>query len=84
MLHFAARGLEAAFYAVRLFKFQQGPRIWLRQSAGAAAPSGVSALHDVKSVGALLFSPNLRHVRGGLQLLPDIAGKLAEEGLRCR
>ncbi len=31
--------------------FQQGPRIWLCQSAGAAAPSGGSALHEVKSVG---------------------------------
>ena len=31
---------------------QQGPRDWLCQTAGAAAPSGGSALHAVKSVGA--------------------------------
>jgi 4-hydroxybenzoate polyprenyltransferase len=30
-----------------------GPRDWLSQTAGAAAPSGGSALHAVKSVGAL-------------------------------
>jgi 4-hydroxybenzoate polyprenyltransferase len=32
---------------------QPGPRDWLCQTAGAAAPSGGSALHAVKSVGAL-------------------------------
>ena len=32
--------------------FKQGPRNWLSQAAGAAAPSGGSALHEVKSVGA--------------------------------
>ena len=31
---------------------QQGPRVWLRQPAGAAAPSGGSAVHAVTSVGA--------------------------------
>jgi len=31
---------------------QQGPRDWLSQTAGAAAPSGGSVLHAVKSVGA--------------------------------
>jgi hypothetical protein len=31
---------------------QQGPRGWLRQTAGAAAPSGGSAAHAVASVGA--------------------------------
>jgi N-acetylmuramate 1-kinase len=34
---------------------QQGPRDWLCQTAGAAAPSGGSALHEVKSVGVLDF-----------------------------
>ena len=32
--------------------FKQGPRDWLRQTAGAAAPSGGSAVHAVTSVGA--------------------------------
>ena len=32
--------------------FEQGPRDWLRQTAGAAAPSGGSAVHKVTSMGA--------------------------------
>ena len=35
----------------------QGPRDWLRQSAGAAAPSGGSAVHAVTSVGAIFSWP---------------------------
>ena len=31
--------------------FKQGPRDWLCQTAGAAAPSGGSAVHEVTSVG---------------------------------
>ncbi len=38
---------------------QQGPRDWLCQTAGAAAPSGGSALHAVKSVGAHILWPGL-------------------------
>ena len=37
--------------------FKQRPRDWLRQTAGAAAPSGGSALHEVKSVGATFCWP---------------------------
>ena len=40
-----------------LFPTKQGPRDWLRQTAGAAAPSGGSALHEVKSVGAIFQWP---------------------------
>ncbi|MDB5843790.1 MAG: glycine dehydrogenase [Polaromonas sp.] len=36
---------------------QPGPRNWLGQAAGAAAPSGGSALHAVKSVGAISAAP---------------------------
>ncbi len=32
--------------------FKQGPRDWLCQTAGAAAPSGGSEPHEVGSVGA--------------------------------
>jgi len=35
---------------------KQGPRDWLRQTAGAAAPSGGSAVHAVTSVGATAAS----------------------------
>jgi hypothetical protein len=31
--------------------FKQGPRIWLCQSAGAAAPPGGRALHEVSNRG---------------------------------
>ena len=34
---------------------EQGPRDWLRQTAGAAAPSGGSAPHEVGSVGATVL-----------------------------
>ncbi len=34
---------------------KQGPRDWLCQTAGAAAPSGGSAVHEVTSVGVLDF-----------------------------
>ena len=34
---------------------QQGPRVWLRQPAGAAAPSGGSEPHEVGNVGALFI-----------------------------
>ena len=37
--------------------FKQGPRDWLSQTAGAAAPSGGSAVHAVTSVGAHLGWP---------------------------
>jgi acyl-CoA thioester hydrolase len=37
--------------------FKQGPRGWLRQTAGAAAPTGGSVLHEVKSVGATFSWP---------------------------
>jgi ATP-dependent DNA helicase RecQ len=37
---------------------KQGPRDWLRQTAGAAAPSGGSAPHAVGSVGASYFCGN--------------------------
>ena len=37
--------------------FRQGPRDWLRQTAGAAAPSGGSAVHVVTSVGATFSFP---------------------------
>jgi acyl-CoA thioester hydrolase len=37
--------------------FKQGPRDRLCQTAGAAAPSGGSALHEVKSVGATFHWP---------------------------
>ena len=37
---------------------KQGPRDWLRQTAGAAAPSGGSAIHGVISVGASYFCGN--------------------------
>jgi len=33
--------------------FKQGPRDWLCQTAGAAVPSGGSAVHEVTSVGVL-------------------------------
>ncbi|MDB5778349.1 MAG: glycine dehydrogenase, partial [Polaromonas sp.] len=36
---------------------QPGPRNWLGQAAGAAASSGGSALHAVKSVGAISAAP---------------------------
>ena len=38
--------------------FKQGPRDWLRQTAGATAPSGGSAPHAVGSVGAQYFCGN--------------------------
>ena len=37
---------------------KQGPRDWLRQTAGAAAPSGGSAVHGVTSVVASYFCGN--------------------------
>ena len=37
--------------------FKPGPRDWLRQTAGAAAPSGGSAVHAVTSVGAIFTWP---------------------------
>ena len=37
--------------------FKQGPRDWLRQTAGAAAPPGGSAAHEVASVGAIFQWP---------------------------
>ncbi|WP_049764176.1 ribosomal RNA small subunit methyltransferase A [Polaromonas sp. JS666] len=43
----APKGLEPAGSSS-----QQGPRDWLRQTAGAAAPSRGSAVHEVTSVGA--------------------------------
>jgi hypothetical protein len=33
---------------------QQGPRDWLRQTAGAAVPSGSSAVREATSVGVIL------------------------------
>ena len=36
-----------------LASFKQGPRDWLCQTAGAAAPSGGSVVHEVTSVGVL-------------------------------
>ena len=40
--------------------FKQGPRIWLRQSVGAAAPSGGSVHTQWESVGALLHQQEPR------------------------
>ena len=37
---------------------KQGPRDWLCQTAGAAAPSGGSVVHEVTSVGARYFCGN--------------------------
>jgi hypothetical protein len=37
----------------RGYSFKQGPRNRLCRAAGAAAPPGGSALHEVKSVGAM-------------------------------
>ena len=34
--------------------FKQGPRDWLRQTAGAAAPSGGRELHEVNDRGGKL------------------------------
>ncbi len=36
-----------------LVPFTQGSRDWLCQTAGAAAPSGGSVVHEVTSVGVL-------------------------------
>ena len=36
---------------------QTGPRIWLRQSAGTAAPSGGRALHAVRNRGGYFNQP---------------------------
>ena len=36
-----------------LVPFKPGPRDWLCQTAGAAAPSGGSVVHEVTSVGVL-------------------------------
>jgi hypothetical protein len=36
-----------------LASFKQGPRGWFCQTAGEAAPSGGSAVHEVTSVGVL-------------------------------
>ncbi len=43
------RQLKAQSVAAGIFK--PGPRIWLCQSAGAAAPSGGRALHEVSNRG---------------------------------
>ena len=37
-----------------LTPFKQGPRDWLCQTAGAAAPSGGSAVREATSVGVIL------------------------------
>jgi hypothetical protein len=36
--------------------FMHGPRDWLCQTAGAAAPAGGSAVREATSVGAILFA----------------------------
>ena len=53
--------------------YQQGPRDWLCQTAGAASPSGGSELHEVGSVGALAawnFPFWIAH-RGAGKLAPE-------------
>jgi hypothetical protein len=42
-----------ALKVVAICRFKQGPRNRLSWAAGAAAPSGGSALHEVNSVGAI-------------------------------
>ena len=60
----------------RAVPHQQGPRDWLRQTAGAAAPSGGSESHEVGSVGAIL------HQQGPRDWLRQTAGAAAPSGGR--
>ena len=56
------RGALLAYFGEELGSsdgiFKQGPRDWLCQTEGAAAPSGGSAVHNVTSVGARYFCAN--------------------------
>ena len=67
---------------------QQGPRDWLRQTAGAAAPSGGSEPHEVGSVGATCLPecPQLKLLRmegevyfGATQHVADILHALRSQ-----
>ncbi len=51
------RGLEVKnIDVVDASPFKQGPRDWLRQTAGAAAPSGGRELHEVSDRGGVIFA----------------------------
>ena len=69
---------------------QQGPRDWLCQTAGAAAPSGGSALHEVKSVGEPIWWCNISGGTdfagafiGGNRELPLVPGEMQCRLLGC-
>ena len=50
-------GLETKSTPIHdVFPTKQGPRDWLRQTAGAAAPSGGRELHEVSDRGGLIFA----------------------------
>ncbi|MBC7445722.1 MAG: four-carbon acid sugar kinase family protein [Polaromonas sp.] len=59
------------------FPYQQGPRDWLCQTAGAAAPSGGSEPHEVGSVGALLGC-----IADDFTGATDLANNLVRAGMR--
>ena len=65
--------------SVEPFRSKQGPRIWLRQSAGAAAPSGGSAVRAVTSVGAHLLIGVFDSGIGGLSILQALRAELPNE-----
>ena len=60
-----------------LIPHQQGPRDWLRQTAGAAAPSGGSAVREATSVGAFLGC-----IADDFTGATDLANNLVRAGMR--